>query len=148
MQGDTSPPNDFVPAEGENTISLLEEVAKVDIRKSVTGRTRVTTRTETIDDEVGAELRSTGVEVTYVPVGRDLDPDEPIPGPREEGDTTIIPIFEEILVVEKRLRLVEEVHIRRTAQTEDVLIPVTRRRQVAEVEQVDLPATELPIETK
>lgn len=148
MSSDKSIPGNSASDADESVISLLEEVAKVDIRKRVTGRTRVTTRTEIIDDEVSADLESHGVEVTHVPVGRDLDPDEPVPTSREEGDTTIIPIFEEILVVEKRLRLVEEVHIRRTTRTEDVRIPVTLRRQVAEVDQVDLTTSKLPTETQ
>ncbi|RYY15982.1 MAG: DUF2382 domain-containing protein, partial [Alphaproteobacteria bacterium] len=50
---------------------------------------------------------------------------------------TIIPILEEILVVEKRLVLKEEVHVRRTAAAEDVEVPVTLRKQHAVVERVD-----------
>lgn len=148
MRSDDSLPENAVPASDENVITLVEEVATVNIGAMITGRTRVTTRTETVSDNVDATLESQGVEVTRVAVGRDLDPDEPIPGPREEGDTTIIPVFEEILVVEKRLRLVEEVHIRRTTEMEDVRIPVTLRRQVAEVEHDDLSANETPTETR
>lgn len=118
----------------EAVIPLIEEIAEIDIRKRVTGRTRVTTRTETVTEDVDARVESQDVTFTRVPVGRDLDPGEPVPSVREEGETTIIPVFEEVLIVEKRLRLVEEVHIRRTLDVEDVHVPVTLRRQVAEVE--------------
>jgi stress response protein YsnF len=56
---------------------------------------------------------------------------------RVEGDTTIIPVVEEIVVVEKRLVLVEEVRIRQITTSEDVTVPVTLRRQTATVERVE-----------
>jgi stress response protein YsnF len=49
---------------------------------------------------------------------------------------TIIPVLEEVLVVEKRLILKEEVHIRQTTSGEAVEVPVTLRRQHAVVERV------------
>ncbi|MCJ2115201.1 DUF2382 domain-containing protein, partial [Methylobacterium sp. J-001] len=42
----------------------------------------------------------------------------------------------EILVVEKRLVLREEVHVRQTTAGEDVEMPVTLRRQHAGIERV------------
>jgi stress response protein YsnF len=47
-----------------------------------------------------------------------------VSGPRQEGDTLVLPVYEEVLVVEKRLRLVEEVHI------------TTRRSERNEVQEV------------
>lgn len=117
----------------ETTIPLVEETINVDKQSVVTGRTRVTTRTEIIEDNVEAELDRHQVDVTRVPIGRDLALDEPVPTPRTEGNTKILPVFEEYLVVEKRLRLVEEVHITTTTSVEDVHVPVTRRRQVSDV---------------
>ena len=48
----------------------------------------------------------------------------------------VIPVLEEVLVVEKRLVLKEEVHVRHTASGEEVEFPVTLRRQRAEIERV------------
>ena len=45
--------------------------------------------------------------------------------------------MEEVLVVDKRLMLVEEIHIRRVATTADVSIPVELRKQRATVERTD-----------
>ena len=128
---------------GDTTIPLVEETATLAIRERVTGRTRVSTRTETVAEDVAATLESQHVEVTRVPVGRDLDPEEPVPLPREEAGTTIVPVLEEVLVVEKRLRLVEEVRIRRVTEVEDVHVPVALRRQVVDIERDDVPAEEL-----
>jgi stress response protein YsnF len=47
---------------------------------------------------------------------------------------TIVPVLEEVLVVEKRLVLKEELHIRRRVDTESVEVPVTLRKQRAIIE--------------
>ena len=52
---------------------------------------------------------------------------------RIEGDVTIIPVFEETVVVEKKLTLKEEIHIRRRSATEIFETAMTLRRQRAEV---------------
>ncbi|WP_426232253.1 DUF2382 domain-containing protein [Pararhizobium sp. DWP3-4] len=69
-----------------------------------------------------------------MPVGREI---ALVPQSRVEGDTTIIPVVEEIVVVEKRLVLVEEIRIRQITTTEEVSIPVTLRKQTAIVERID-----------
>lgn len=129
-------------AGSDTAIPLVEETAEIGVRMRVTGRTRVTTRTESVTEDVAASVESHRVVVSRVPVGRDLEPGAPVPGQREEEGTTIVPVLEEFLVVEKRLRLVEEVHIRRVTEAEDVYVPVTLRRQVAEIEHDDVPAEE------
>ena len=53
---------------------------------------------------------------------------------REEGDTTIIPVIEEVLVVEKRLFLKEEIRIRRTQTTQLHEETVTLRREEVVIE--------------
>ena len=51
--------------------------------------------------------------------------------PRQEGDTLIIPVMEEILVVEKRLLLKEEIHIhKRRKQVHDPRRFVVRSEEV------------------
>jgi stress response protein YsnF len=79
-------------------------------------------------------LAGTRVEVTRKRLDRDIDA---IPETRVEGDTTIIPVVEEIVVIEKRLVLVEEIRIRQIATSEDVSVPVTLRKQTATVERID-----------
>ncbi|WP_267427582.1 YsnF/AvaK domain-containing protein [Methylobacterium sp. GC_Met_2] len=124
-------------AVGESvTLPLIEETARIDKRVVETGRVRVSTRTETVDQVLRESLRSDAVKVTRVPVDRMLPEGEVPPAMREEDGVTIIPVLEEILVVEKRLVLREEVHVRRTKADEVVEVPVTLRRQRAVVERV------------
>jgi stress response protein YsnF len=58
------------------------------------------------------------------------------PAVRTDGDVVIVPILEEVLVVEKRLVLKEELHIRRQVNHEDVEVPVTLRKQRAVIERL------------
>lgn len=116
------------------TIPLIAETARIDKRAVETGRVRVSTRTETVDQVLRETLRSDRVGVTRVPINRTLAEGERPPVVREENGVTIIPVLEEILVVEKRLVLKEEVHVRQTTSGEDVEVPVTLRRQHAEIE--------------
>ena len=51
-------------------------------------------------------------------------------------------MLEEVLVVEKRLRFVEEVHVTQRGDREEVSVPMTLRRQVAEIERT--PVAESP----
>lgn len=117
-------------------LPLTAEVAQVAKRDVVTGRVRVSTRTDHVEELVRQELARTDVEVTRVPVDKMLEPGQAPPGVREEGAVTIVPLVEEVLFVEKRLVLREEIHIARRTATEFVETPVTVRRQRAEIEHI------------
>lgn len=114
-------------------IPIIEETLQVDERKITTGKVRVRTVVDVIDDLAKASLEEETFEVTRVPIDRQVDE---APTIRTENDVTIIPIMEEILVVEKRLVLKEELHIRKRITTENVEVPVTRRKQRAIVERL------------
>ena len=124
------------PDETAQTLPLLEEVVHVGNRMVERGRVRVSTRTETAEEIVRQTLRGDAVTVERVPVDRTLAEGEALPVPRTEGDTTVIPVLEEVLVVEKRLVLKEEVRIRRITSGEDVEVPITRRVQAAVIERL------------
>jgi len=126
----------------EEVIPLVEETASIGKRGVVTGRVRVQTVTDTIEELVRADVQRESVEVTRVPIDRVV---EAAPEIRTEGDVTILPVVEEVLVVEKRLVLKEELHIRRRVTTETVEVPVTLRKQRAIVERV-APDTTAPEE--
>jgi stress response protein YsnF len=119
----------------EDVLELVEETATLEKRDRITGRVRVSTRTETAEQLVSAALEQQDVDVTRVPVDREVDIAPPI---RTENGVTIVPVLEEILVVEKRLVLREEIHIRQTTTTQSVEVPVELRRQHAVVERDDV----------
>ena len=116
------------------TIPLVEERAVVLKRKKVTGAVRVRTVVREHERVVDEPLAVETVEVERVPVGRWV---EAAPAVRREGDTTVIPVLEEVVVVEKRLRLVEEVRVTRRRTTRRASERVTLRREEAVVERLD-----------
>src|SRR4051812_43335584 len=81
-----------------DTIPVVEEDVAVEKHRVVTGRVRVRTVTETVDDIAHATLEEQNIEVRRVPVERIV---EAPPSVRTEGNVTIIPVLEEVLVVEK-----------------------------------------------
>jgi len=101
------------------------EAGEVVIRK------RVEARTETVPVELGFEE----VQVERVPVNRVLADGETL-APRQEGDTLVIPVVEEELVVLKRRVLREEVRVSKQR--------MMRQEQVSDVvrsEQIDVETT-------
>jgi uncharacterized protein (TIGR02271 family) len=118
----------------EHVVPLLQEEVRVDKREVLTGKVRIQTVAEAFEEKAEAVLQGERVEVTRIPVDRVVSE---APAVRTEGDVTIVPVLEEVLIVEKRLVLKEELHIRRTATTETVEVPVTLRRQRAVIERVD-----------
>lgn len=126
LEGVTSDGTPMVLPLAEETLSVAKAVR-------TTGRVRVRTVVDTAEQVVSADLATEGVEVTHVPVDREVDA---VPAVRTEGDVTIVPVVEEIVVVEKRLVLREELHIRRVRSTEHVEVPVELRRERAVVERV------------
>lgn len=116
---------DFIP--------VARETATVTTRRVLTGRVRVETLTEEVEQSLPAELSRSEVEVTRVPVGRTVDA---VPDVSEAGDLTIIPVVEERLVVTRELVLVEEIHVRRVERKEAIDVPVTTRRQTVRIERL------------
>ena len=123
------------PLQKSDKIALLEEVAHVDVQSVATGRVRISTHVSAVEEIARADLETDTVEVTRVPVNQPVT--GALPEVRTKGDLTIVPVFEEVPVVEKRLMLKEELHIRRIVTSEAVAMPVTLRQQTAAVERLD-----------
>jgi uncharacterized protein (TIGR02271 family) len=120
----------------ETVVPLLAEEVEVAKRRVETGRVRVTTVTHEREHLVDELLATERVEIERISVDRQV---ETMPAVREEGDTIIVPIVEEVLVIERRLILKEEVRIRRVRSTERHQESVIIRHQEAVV-------TRLPVE--
>lgn len=120
----------------ELVLPVVEETAHIEKQLREKGRIRVSTKTDTIDNVLREALQGNAVGVSRLPIDRVIQEGEPVPQTRMEGGVTIIPILEEVLVVEKRLILKEEVHIRETSTNQDVEVPITLRKQRAVVERL------------
>lgn len=122
-------------------IPLVEETLRVEKREVSKGKVRVRTVVDTVEEHARATLAEDTVEVTRVPIGTVVDK---APSVRTDGDTTIVPVVEEVLFVEKRLVLAEEIHIRRRVKREDVEVPVSLRKQRAVIETTTPDGVETP----
>jgi stress response protein YsnF len=127
-------PSTTTPDTGESVIRLHAEDVAIS-RRTVAGDTlRVKTMTRERDHHVDESLSHVRVEVERVPIGR---PVAAVPPTREEGDTTILSVVEEVIVIEHRLILKEEVHIRRIHVTERHTETVVVREQTVEICRVE-----------
>ena len=115
-------------------IPLVEERAVILKRKKLTGGLRVRTVVRENEEVIDQPLTTDEIEVERVPVDCWVEAPVPI---RQEGETTIITLLEEVAVVEKRLRATEEVRITRRRTTRQAAQHVTLRREEAVVERLD-----------
>ena len=115
-----------LPDEGTVDEVLQLHAERLDVRRRVrqTGEVRVAIQTRSRDEQVDEQLNRREVRVERVAIDRFVDQ---MPEIREEGETTVIPVVEEILV--RRLFLKEEVRVTRIDTTHPHRETVTLRYQ-------------------
>ena len=89
-------------------IPVAREELVIEKRQRETERIAVQIVPSTRRELVDLALTDETIEVERVKVNRIVGAPEPT---RQEGDVTIIPVMEEVLVVEKRLRVKEEIRL-------------------------------------
>lgn len=119
----------------EERIPLVEERLAVEKRRVVTGRVRVHTHVDEQKTWVREDLEREEVEVVRVPIDQEV---ETPPAVRVEDGVVVVPVVEEVLVVERRLVLKEEIHLRRRTVVDHIEQPVVLRRTRADIERVEI----------
>jgi uncharacterized protein (TIGR02271 family) len=114
----------------EMRIPVVREEAVIHTREVERGGVRVHKTVNEREEVIEHPTMREDVDVERVSIGRVV---EAMPQVREEGDTLIIPVLEEMLVVEKRLVLKEEIRVTRRRTTE-----VEQARVVLSEEQVTI----------
>jgi uncharacterized protein (TIGR02271 family) len=112
-------------------IPLVEERVSIAKRQVESERLQVRISVTEREEQVPVELSQDEVEVERVP--RNVPVSE-TPSVRHEGNTTIIPVVEEVVVLEKRLVLVEEIHVRRVTSSTTEHVPVVIRSEQASID--------------
>jgi uncharacterized protein (TIGR02271 family) len=115
-------------------LPVIEEALEVHTSPVETGRVRIHKIVHEREEIVDPPLLRDEVVIERVPINRVVE--GPIAA-RSEGDTLIIPLVEEVLVVEKRLLLKEEVRITKHRVETHRPQRVTLHREEALVERVD-----------
>ncbi len=114
-------------------IPIVVEALEVGTRDTITGTVRLK---KTVHEEVVSvdqPLMQEQVQVERVAINRFL---HEAAGVHTDGDTIVIPVVEEVLVVEKRLLLREEVRVTKKRLTAHHPQEYTVRRETVEVERV------------
>jgi uncharacterized protein (TIGR02271 family) len=126
-------------------LPVIAEQIIVQKHTRITGRVRISKTVQEREEVVDEPLLRQTVDVERVPINRVVEGELPV---RYEGDTMIIPVLEEVLVVEKRLMLKEELHItqrqdqihqpqRIVLRSEDITVDRTLPNAESVIEQVE-----------
>jgi uncharacterized protein (TIGR02271 family) len=115
-------------------VPVVAEELTVEKRQVIRGTVRIHTRVETREEVVDEPVRREEVAVERVPVNKLVEGEAPMP--HYDNEVFVIPILEEVLVVQKRLFLKEEVRVTRHRTTSSTPQQVTLRREVVEIERI------------
>jgi uncharacterized protein (TIGR02271 family) len=119
------------------TFPVRQEQLRVGKRLADTGRgVRIHKTVSAQEHIVDQPLLHDELEVEHVPVGAIVAESSP-PRMRYEGDTLVVPVLEEVLVVQKQLRLIEEVRITRHRREAHAPQTVSLRSEHVAVERFD-----------
>ncbi|GHA57886.1 YsnF/AvaK domain-containing protein [Pontibacter akesuensis] len=117
------------------TIPVVEETVRVGKEIVETGKVRISKRVH--ESEVDVELPTVHEEIDVQRVPVNMPVEDTPPPVRYEGDVMIIPVLREEVVVQKRLVVVEELHVtRKRTQTNETERIVLRKEEV-NVDRVD-----------
>jgi uncharacterized protein (TIGR02271 family) len=118
---------------GEAVVPIVEEELHIEKQKVETGRVRLTKTVQEREVLVTQPSMQEDIQIERVPVNRWLSEPASV---RYEGDIMIIPVMEEVPVVEKRLRLKEELHVTKRQITTQRSEPVLLRTEEVRVERM------------
>lgn len=113
------------------TFNVMEEQTQVHKEVVQDAKVRIVKKVHEEEAAVDVSARSEKVKVERIPIDKYV---ETAPTIRYEGNTTIIPVVQEVVVVQKRLLLVEEVHITKQINTvqEEKSVPLRREEIIVE----------------
>lgn len=113
-------------------VPVIKEELQVGKQEVIKGVVRVTTRVDSHEELVDEPLLHEWVSVDRIPVNQFIEGD--LPQVREENGVTVIPLIEEVLVIEKKVLLREEVHLTKRKATVRKPQRIVLRSQTVEVE--------------
>lgn len=122
------------------TLPVLEENLRLGVSKVETGKLRATKKVHEEDLIVSGPVLQDELNIERIPLNKYID--EAPPSVRYEGETMVIPVIEEEVVVQTRLKLVEEVRITRRQREKMSEEPITIRREEVIVERDGRPTTD------
>jgi uncharacterized protein (TIGR02271 family) len=122
-------------ASQSTVIPVVEEQLQVSKQVIETGKVRVSKSVH--EEEVTVDVSAVHDEIDVERIEVNQYVETPPPPVRYEGDTMIIPILREVEVVEKRLMLVEEVHVTKRRVETNAPQQIKLRKEEVTVERIE-----------
>jgi stress response protein YsnF len=116
------------------SIGAVQERVSVEIERTETGAVRVRKVNYDEIQEIPVALRTESVEVQRVQINRPVAKEY---GPRQEGPTLVVPVFEYVPVTELKLMLKEEVRITKSTTKVDAVHRASVQKQALILERRD-----------
>jgi uncharacterized protein (TIGR02271 family) len=112
-------------------IPVIREQLSIDKEVRETGKVIVHKRVIEENHSVNIPLLQEGHTVERVKVDKVFNAPPPV---RQEGDTVVIPVVREILIIEKKYEVTEELHVRKTRTETPYVQEITLLREEVHVE--------------
>ena len=117
--------------EDPRTLNVLHEQVNIDKETVVSGKVVIRKNVHEENEMITVAVSHEEVKIKKVAINKYVDA---APEIRYEGETTIIPVIKEVLIVEKKFLLVEEVHVTKHVVTETREHTVPVRKEEVSVE--------------
>jgi stress response protein YsnF len=104
------PPGSRVAADQTKKVPVVREEIRGGKRTRATGVTRVRKTVDEREETVDESVLKEEIQIERIPINRFVEKTLLV---RNEDDTMVIPVFEEVLVVETRILLKEEIRVRK-----------------------------------
>jgi uncharacterized protein (TIGR02271 family) len=125
------------PLRQSAALPVIEEQLQVGKKVVETGSVRINKIVHEEEVKVETPVVVEKLDIERIPINQYVE--SAPPAVRYEGDVMIVPILEEVVVVQKRLRLVEELRITKRQEHTQVSQPVILRREEVTVDRQDNP---------
>jgi uncharacterized protein (TIGR02271 family) len=114
-------------------IPVIQEFVHAGKQKVETGRVVATKSVRDEVADISVTLDRDEVSIERIPIGKFIE--SAAPESRYEGETLIIPVVKEELVIQKRLVLVEEIRISKRKAKTEFSDQVTLRKEEVEIKE-------------
>ena len=120
------------PNHTSKTIPVIEEQLRVEKKMVETGKVHVSKKVIEEETSVSLPITEETYDVQRVPVNQVVE--TPPPPVRYEGDTMIIPVLREVMVVKKQYEIVEEIRLTKQTQHHQETQQVTLKKEKVTVD--------------
>jgi uncharacterized protein (TIGR02271 family) len=132
---ETAPENEMLHTDREErVIPVIEEQAHINKKVVESGKVRISKNVREDEVLIDVPVIHEEVDVQRIPVNQYVD--QAPPAVRYEGDKMIVTVLREELVLVKRIKVVEELHIINRKVEEHNTQPISLRREEINIERV------------